>query len=101
MRTGNHSFEIPLLALRRGTKKKKKIRKRELVPHCSLYFKDFPRPLNQKYCGARYFSRKKKSTFPLPRKCTWYIGPFFTFFSKKKKKRRGKGGGIRTQFPGL
>lgn len=48
-----------------------------------LHFKDFPRPLNQKYYGTRYFSRKKKCTCFF-RIYTWYRF-LFTFLSKKKK----------------
>jgi hypothetical protein len=41
-------------------KKKKKSGKASSSPTDFFHFKDFPRPLNQKYYG----SRKKKSTFP-------------------------------------
>ena len=69
--------------MRRGTKKSGKDGS---SPTDFLHFKDFPRPLNQKYYGATYLSKKNAH---VSSEYIHSIGPFY--ISQQKKKRGGVG----------
>lgn len=53
----------PITGFEKYKKKKKKSGRASSSPTDFLHFKDFPRPLNQKYYGTRYFSRKNAYFF--------------------------------------
>ena len=77
--------------MRRGTKKSGKDGS---SPTDFLHFKDFPRPLNQKYYGARYLSKK----------CTCFFRihtQYRSLLHSQQKKKRGGGLNIRHSIPRL
>lgn len=77
--------------MRRGTKKSGKDGS---SPTDFLHFKDFPRPLNQKYYGATYLSKKNAH---VSSEYIHSIGPFYI----SQQKKRGGGLDIRHSIPRL